>query len=291
MSGNLQGILWALLAAALFAGQAALVKSVVAEYHVLEILFIRQLFVFTSSLPSLARDFPGSLKTKRAGVHAARLIGAFIALSTAIWAVAVLPLTTAITLSFAKVFFVGLLAAFFLGELVDRHRIFAIIAGFCGVVVVMQPGVAGLLDLHALIPVAGAFGAAIAQVSVRKLAQTESTGTILAYQAIFVGLLSGIPMFWFWKTPDLADGLVFTAIGLVAVAGQWLAVKALRLGEASVVGNIEYTKLLYAAGFGYILFSEIPDPYTLAGAAIIFSSSAYLMYREARLKPVSPRAS
>lgn len=284
MSGNLQGILWALLAAALFAGQAALVKSVVAEYHVLQILFIRQVFVFASSLPSLARDFPGSLKTRRAGVHAARLIGAFTALSTAIWAVAVLPLTTAITLSFAKVFFVALLASFFLKEFVDPHRIAAIIAGFCGVVVVMQPGVAGLFDLHVLIPVAGALGAAVAQVSVRKLAQTESTGTILAYQAIFVGLLSGIPMFWFWKMPDLADGLVLTAIGCVAVAGQWIAVKALRLGEASVVGNIEYTKLLYAAGFGYILFSEVPGFYTLTGAAIILSSSAYLMFREAHHK-------
>lgn len=287
MSGNLQGLLWALLAAGLFAGQSALMKSIVADYHVLEILFVRQLCVLVSVLPSLARDFPGSLRTERPGLHALRLTGAFTALSTAIWAIAVLPLTMAVTLAFAKVFFVALLAALFLKERVGPHRIAAVIAGFCGVLVVMRPGAEGLFDLYVLIPVAGALGAAVAQASVRRLAQTESTGTILAYQAIFIGLLSGIPMLWLWKTPVLVDGAILAAIGLLAVAGQWTAVKALRLGEASVVGPVEYTKLIYAAGFGYLFFAEMPGIYTLAGAAIIVVSSIYMVLRERRAKQVA----
>jgi drug/metabolite transporter (DMT)-like permease len=118
-------------------------------------------------------------------MHALRLVGAFVALSCGIWAVAVLPLTTAITLGFAQVFFVSLLAIWVLRERVGIHRIGAVIVGFIGVVVVMRPGVHGIINLHALIPIAAALGAAIAIISVRTLSQTESTATLLIYQSVF----------------------------------------------------------------------------------------------------------
>lgn len=120
----------------------------------------------------------------------------FVALSTSIWAVAVLPFTTAITLAFAQVFFVALLAMWFLKEPVGWQRITAVLVGFIGVVVVMRPGVDGLINILALIPLAGAVGAAFAVISVRRLSQTESTATLLFYQATFVGLLAGIPLIW-----------------------------------------------------------------------------------------------
>jgi len=145
----------------------------------------------------------------------------------------------------------------------------------------MRPGVDGFVEMHALIPVLGALGAAMAVTSVRKLSQTESTATLLVYQSIFVGALSGVPLIWFWKTPDLQGLLLLLAMGVLATVGQWVGVKALRLGEASVVGNMEYSKLIYAAILGYVLFGEIPDAYTLAGASIIISSSVYIFHREA----------
>lgn len=278
---NIQGILWALLATGLFATVAAMAKFAVTEYHVLQILFFRQIVVFSSSLPSIRADFPQSLKTEHPGLHGVRLLGAFVALSTSIWAVAVLPLTTAITLSFAQVFFVALAAAWFLKETVGLHRICAVIVGFIGVVVVMRPGVDGLFNLYALVPLAGAFGAAFAVISVRRLSQTESTATLLFYQATVVGLLAGIPLIWFWVTPDLFGLFYLLSMGVVATLGQWVGIKALRLGEASVIGNIQYTQLVYAAFFGYVFFSEIPDIYTLTGAVIIIGSALYIVHREA----------
>jgi drug/metabolite transporter (DMT)-like permease len=199
MTDNNQGILWALLAAALFSAVAALAKLAVTEYHVLQILFFRQVFVFLSSLPNIAKTFPGSLKTRYPGIHVLRLTGAFVALSTGIWAVAVLPLTTPTTLAFAQVFFVALLAFWFLKEPVGIHRICAIIAGFLGVIVVMRPSLGGLFDFYTLIPLLSALGAAVAITTVRKLSQTESTATMLVYQAVFVGALAGVPLFWLWK--------------------------------------------------------------------------------------------
>ncbi|MBM1556593.1 DMT family transporter [Sulfitobacter mediterraneus] len=281
MSTNSQAILWALLAAALFSAVIALAKVAVVDYHVLQILLFRQIFVFMSSVPDILKAFPQSLKTRQPGLHALRLIGAFVALSTGIWAVAVLPLTTATTLTFAQVFFVAVLAAWFLIEPVGVHRLGAVLVGFIGVIVVMRPGVDGLIDLNSLIPVIGAFGAAVAVIAVRRLTQTETTATLLVYQSVFIGAAAALPMFWYWKTPDLAGLALLVSMGVLATAGQWIGVRALRLGEASVVGNIEYSKLIYAALLGWVIFEEVPDKYTIFGAAIIISSSLYIYHREA----------
>ena len=280
---NLKGVMWALLATGLFAIVAAMAKVAVTEFHVLQILLFRQIVVFLSCVPKIAQSFPESLKTSQLGMHSARLVGAFIALSCGIWAVAVLPLTTAITLGFAQVFFVALLALGFLGEKVGVYRFFAVVVGFMGVVVVMRPAAEGLFDLNALIPIAGALGAGIAVISVRKLSQTESTQTLLVYQAIFVGVLAGIPLIWLWKSPDLFWTLYLLAMGVVAAIGQWTGVKALRLGEASVIGNIQYMQLIYAAILGFVLFDEIPDLHAILGAMIIIGAAIYLLHRE-RLK-------
>lgn len=284
-SDNIKGIFWALLAAALFSIAAAMAKLAVIEYHVLQILFFRQLLVFLSSLPAIAIAFPGSLKTRYPGMHVLRLVGAFAALSCGIWAVAILPLTTATTLAFTQVFLVALLAFFTLDEPIGVHRAIAIVSGFIGVVVIMRPGVDGLFNLYTLVPVLGAFGAAVAIISVRKLSQSDSTATLLVYQAVFVGALAGLPLFWVWKTPDPAGLLLLLAIGSLATVGQWSGVKALRLGEASLVGNIEYTKLIYAATLGIFLFREVPDSYTILGAVVIVGSSIYMYRREISSKP------
>ncbi|NKB61839.1 MAG: EamA family transporter [Gammaproteobacteria bacterium] len=280
MTNNIKGILWAFIATGLFAVVAAMAKVAVVEYHVLQILFFRQVFVFLSALPSIRKSFPGSLKTKYPKIHGFRLGGAFIALSCSVWAVEFLPLTTAITLGFAQVFFVAVLAFLFLEEKVGIHRMVAVVMGFLGVLVVMRPGVEGIINPYTLIPVLGALGAAVAITSVRKLSQTESTATLLAYQAIFVGLLSGIPLFWLWTTPNFEGWLLLITMGVLATAGNWIGVKALRMGEASVVGNIEYVKLVYAAILGYFIFSEVPDAHTILGALVIIASSLYILHRE-----------
>lgn len=117
------GVSWALLAALLYTLAAAAAKVLVGDFHVLEILFFRQIVVLLSTLPEMRRSFPQALYTSRPGLHAIRLVGAFLALSCGIWAVAVLPLATATTLGFSQVFFVALLARFFSAKLSGRKRL------------------------------------------------------------------------------------------------------------------------------------------------------------------------
>ncbi|MBO6827118.1 MAG: DMT family transporter, partial [Sneathiella sp.] len=249
------------------------------------ILLFRQIFVFLSTVPAIAKSPTQIFITKHPGMHAARLLGAFVALACSIWAVAVLPLTAAITLGFAQVFFVALLAKAFLGEHVGLRRMMAVMVGFIGVIIVMRPGADDIIDLGALIPIVGALGAGVAVIAVRRLSQTETTASLLVYQAVFVGLLAAVPLIWYWKTPTEFELIMLIAMGILSAAGQWAGVKSLRLGEASVVGNIEYMKLIYAAILGLVLFSELPDLYTITGAVIIVGSSLYMFRREAKAVP------
>jgi drug/metabolite transporter (DMT)-like permease len=148
----------------------------------------------------------------------------------------------------------------------------------------MRPGVEGIVDVHVFIPLLGALGAAMAMSSVRKLSQTESTATLLVYQALFVGVLAGVPLFWLWVTPDLTGTLFLLTMGVSAATANWIGVKALRLGEASVIGNIQYMQLVYAAFLGFGLFGEVPDIYTIVGAVVIIGSSIYIFHRAALSK-------
>lgn len=282
MSPNLKGVLLALGATAMFAVAAALTKLASADYNVLQILFVRQIVIMIAVAPSMAHNFPQNLMTRHVGLHGIRLTGAFIALACGFWAVAVLPLTTATVLAFSSVFFTTLLAVAFLGERVGAPRISAIAIGFVGVLIVMRPGISGVADLHALIAIAAALGAATAKTSVRRLSASESTATLLAYQAIFVGVLAGLPMIWLWVTPDWTGAVLLISIGLVSTLAQWAGVMALRAGEASLVTSVDYMQLIYAAILGYWLFAEWPDLYTLAGAALIVGSALFTVRREAR---------
>ncbi|MCR9136603.1 MAG: DMT family transporter [Alphaproteobacteria bacterium] len=282
MPPNLNGVLLAMAATAMFSVAAALTKLASADYNVLQILFIRQIIMLVAILPILTRNVPHNLKTRHAGLHAIRLTGAFIALSCGFWAVAVLPLTTATVLAFSSVFFTTLLAAVFLGERVGAPRIAAIAVGFAGVLIVVRPSVSGMADLYALIAIAAALGAATAKTTIRRLSKSESTATLLAYQAIFIGVLAGLPMAWLWATPDWNGAVLLISIGLVSTLAQWVGVMALRAGEASLVTSIDYMQLIYAAILGYWLFSEWPDLYTFAGAALIVGSALFTVRREAR---------
>jgi len=277
---NSKAIYYALLATGLFSVTAVMAKVAVADYHVLQILFFRQIVVFLSSLPTLIRSYPEGLKTARIGLHGVRLLGAFTALSCSIWAVAVLPLSTAVTLSFMQAFFVAIIATIFLGESIGFHRVVAILSGFVGVVIVMQPSLDGIADKNMWIPLVGAMGAAFAVVSVRKLTSTESTATLILYQSVFVGALAGIPLLWLWKTPDLADFIFLVTMGLFAALAQWIGIMSLRLGEASVVSTIKYTDLLFVAVLGFFVFGEIPERTTMLGACVIIVSAVYLFRRE-----------
>ena len=280
LPGNVRGTIFALAAAAMFTVVSALVKFIGKDYHVAQILLFRQALMLIFVLPILLKSYPESLKTKRPGLHLLRLTGALAALTLSFTALANLPLATAISFSFTKTLFVTIIAATFLGELVGWRRVLAIAAGFIGMLIILRPEPGSAINSFALLAIAASIGAAIAVTSVRALTSTESTVTLVSYQAIFIGLLVAIPAAFTWQTPDLKGMIILVAIGLTSFIAQWLGVLSYRAGEVSVVTGMEYTKLIYASLIGIVIFAEWPDAKTLVGATIIISAAAFTIWRE-----------
>ena len=279
MTRTLQGALLALTATLFFTMAAALVKEASITAPILMIVFFRQLGVFLSTAPLLIRN-PSAMRTKRPGLHALRVTGAFVGISAGFWAVSVLPLTLVTVLEFSRVFFVVLIGAFILGEGVGPRRLTAVAIGFVGVVIAIRPGSEGLNDPHVFIPLVGAMGAAVALSCVRVLSQTERSETLLLYQSLAVGLPAALALPFVW-TPQSAEGWVLIAlIALVSAIGQWIGVASIRRAEITIISGLEYVRLIYAALLGYLFFAETPDGATWIGAGLIIVSGVIILWRE-----------
>ncbi len=194
-----------------------------------------------------------------------------------------MPLATATVLSFTTVLFVTAMAAPLLGERVGWRRWTATLAGFAGVLIIMRPGMVpvGIPVLAAI--AASVFGAGIL-ITTKRLARTERTVTIMFYVGL-VALAVSLPI----ALPGLAwpgwwnAGLLLAA-AVLGPAAMWVWIMALRMADASFIAPLSYVRLLFAVGFGVVLFGEVPEWWLLPGGALIIGSTLYITRREAMLQ-------
>jgi drug/metabolite transporter (DMT)-like permease len=223
------------------------------------------------------------LKTTRPGIHAFRLVIACVAQIGTFYAVIHLLLADATAISFSRPLFTTIIAVFLLSEIVGWRRWTATAMGFIGVIVMVRPD-AGSIDPTVLIAVATAAAFAFANVLIRVMAKTEPPNRILFYYHGGAMILFILPTWFVWITPVPGDWLLLFAIGVLTTVGMIGFVRGFSVGEASAVGPMEYTRLIYAALLGYYLFAEIPDIWSGVGAAIIVGSTLYIARRAARAK-------
>ena len=280
LPGNLRGTLWILGAGLFFTVMMALIKDAGEQISVFQILFVRQLTMTLAVSPVLVKNAPEIFYTHHLRLHAARVILALVAMTAGFTAVIYLPLAEVTALTFAKSIFVTLFAVWFLAETANRTRWLAVLLGFVGVLVMVKPGAAGL-NIYALLAVLSAASAAGVMVLIRRIAQTDRPTTILAYQAIFVGVVAAFPAFYFWVPPSPLEWAMMIAIGLLSVVGQYCNIQAFKAGEASAIAPMDYSRLIYATLIGWWIFAELPNPTTVAGAALIVVASVITM-RSAR---------
>lgn len=105
------------------------------------------------------------------------------------------------------------------------------------------------------------------------MAQTESKVVLLTYQAVFVGLIALIPSLLAWQWPTLRELALLMLVGVISSVAQWIGITAYKLGEANVIANVEYAKIICSLLFGYFLFSETPNEMAAIGMLIIISSA------------------
>ena len=230
---------------------------------------------------------PGLMRTRRPWLQAGRsllLLG-----STALNFVALQYLQIAETTSilFATPLLVALAAGPLLGEWVGPRRLIAVAVGFAGVLIITRPGFGGLHPA-ALLSVAGALCYALYNIATRLLASSDSTATTLFYSGL-PGIVLVTPILpLIWTTPTLSVALMMVALGLFAAVGHWLLILAHSRAPAGTLAPFIYTQMIWTLSLGYAAFGDIPDRWTLLGAAVVIASGLYLIYRE-RVRGLGPK--
>ena len=272
-----------MLASVVFSVMALLVKLLGQHLHITQILLVRQIGMTIMVAPAILRNFPGSLCAKRPGLQLVRVFFALVAMLFGFTAVIHMPLADATAIFFAKSFFVTVFAVFFLAETVGVYRWSAVLIGFVGVIIMLQPGTDNF-SVYGLACVTGAAGAAAVMILLRILSRSDSPNTIMTYGALGVGVVMIIPGIIFWQQPTPFEWLLLVVVGVVSYYGQKLNIFAYKHGEASLLASLDYVRLLWATLLGYLIFDQFPGGSIWLGAGIVIVAAIFMIYRETQRK-------
>jgi drug/metabolite transporter (DMT)-like permease len=287
-----RGIVLMLLTMAVFSAMDTVTKLLAPDYSAPQILWVRFVFFFLFALATAGRRGPlRTLRSARPRLQIARSLVLLAEMGVFILALRYLPLADVIAIASATPLIVTALAVPVLGERVGARRWAAVIVGFAGVLVIVRPGFAEGSALT-LIPVLGATMWAIYQLMVRRLAASDSADTTVLYTAT-VGLvvLSCIGPF-FWQPPDARGWLLLGLVAVLGATGHGLLIRALQAADATVLQPFAYAHLVGATLFGFVVFGDVPDRWTVAGALLVVGCGLFVAYRERALRraaaPLTP---
>lgn len=293
---RIAGILSLCAGVAVFSLQDVIVKWLSGGYPIHQIIVIRSLVALPLLLVIVHFEVGlRALRTRRLGMLALRGAILLACYTTFYLSVAALPLATAVAISFSSPLFIAALAWPVLGERVGARRLAAIVVGFMGVLVVARPG-HGVFEPAAALAIVSALFYALGQVLSRRLGVTEPSSVMATYQNgvfIVVGTLmslalgsgwaagDGHPSLEFlvraWIVPSWGDAAILLAGGLVAGTGAWLLTRAYSMTEVNTVAPFEYTALAWGTFWGFAIWREVPDAFTLAGIALLLGASFYVL--------------
>jgi drug/metabolite transporter (DMT)-like permease len=260
-------------------------KWLVATYSVGQVLLIRSAAGMIILLPFLWHSGAWTLVAlERPGIQALRALVSSAEVYCFYFAVIALPLADVMTYWLAAPIYVAALSPFLLGERVGWRRWLAILTGFGGVVIALEPS-AATLSPAALTSILGSLCFAFMMLSGRVLRGTADS-TLLFWQLLGAGLLGGLTSHFGWVVPSPFDLLLLVLLGVVAMVAHLCVNRALKLADAATVAPIQYTLLFWAVVFGVIFFGDVPRPATILGAAIIVAAGLFILFRQRRSAPI-----
>jgi S-adenosylmethionine uptake transporter len=268
-----------LLATVLMSGVHAIGHDLSKDIHPLQLMFFRVTLQFVILLPFFIKDWPAVIKTTRLKDHAWRNIFGVVSMAMWFYGIAHLPLSNAVTLSFAAPIFTTIIAAIWLHEKVHYHRWIATLIGFAGVLLVARPDTAGF-NWVAMLVIFQALLVAIANFLIKSLTSSESNMTILFYMGVFMIPLSILPAAYVWVWPSLTAWGWLLLMGGASGLAHYGLTRAFQLSDASALMPLDYLRLPLAIATDMALFAFVPDAYTWAGATTIAASCLYILHRE-----------
>ncbi|AWB07465.1 EamA/RhaT family transporter (plasmid) [Azospirillum humicireducens] len=270
-----------LAAILLFAAMDTLIKFLTAGYPVPQLMFVRSLvaFLLVGGYTLWRGGGLAAMRTRRPWGHVWRAFAGLISMGCFFYAFRELPLADVYVLSFAGPLFITALSAPLLGEPVGWRRWAAVVVGFGGVVVMAQPS-AGAPLVPVLVGLCAALFYALAALAVRGLSRTETSASIVLYLLLTTTVVSGVLTVPVWTAPT-ADALGLMAlVGVLGAGAQVLLTQAFRRAPPAVVAPFEYTGMVWASLFGWVVFGDLPTAPVLLGAMVIIGSGLYILHRE-----------
>jgi len=268
-------------ATAALSGMHGLIRHLSASVDVYTITFMRNLFGLLAVLPLVLRNGTRSLQTKNLPLHLLRGVSGILAMVLWFTALARVEIATATALSFSAAIFGTIAAVLILHERVRARRIAAIVAGFIGVMIVLRPAGDSFNPSALLVLVSSLFWG-FNLVIVKTLSNTERSASIVAWSGITLTVLS-LPLFiMFGKIPSGSELMLLVFVGVLGTLGHLCMTTALSMADATAVMSLDFLRLLWTVIIGIVFFAEYVDAMTLLGAVVIFSSSLYIIFREAR---------
>ena len=278
---QLAGILLALASMFLLSLMDLVAKILGESLPVMQISWARYFFHFAFMAaifwPRRGRSL---LRTSRPGLQWFRsllLIFCTIAFFTAIQ---YMPLADAVAISFVSPLMVTALSVPFLGEVVGRRRWSAVAIGFIGAMIIVRPGVEAMHWAVWLL-LAMALGFALYQITTRMLSGKDDPITTLFYTGFVGAGIMTVAVPFFWQNPASPEiWLMLIALGLMGGVGHYLLIKSFEFAPVAVLAPLSYTALLWNTLFGYLVFGDLPDRWTVIGAAVLVATGVYILYRE-----------
>jgi drug/metabolite transporter (DMT)-like permease len=268
--------------AVLFGVMAIMIRLASSELHAFQIAFFRNFFGLIATAPILYRHGLSILRTHKLPLYFVRCAIGIISMLCGFWALVHLPLAQAVALSYSTPLFITIGAVLVLGEVVRIRRWTAVIVGFIGVLIIVQPGTESF-STGTLIALAGAVLSAIVAISIKFLTRTEAPDAIVLYTVLIWVPMSLIPALPVWQWPSPRVWLWVALAGFLGTGGHMLWTRANRLADASVIAPISFVQLPIVAVLAFIIFGEALGAATALGSAIIFASNFYIARREAQL--------
>lgn len=280
-----RGALCMVVSALLFAAMGAAVKVASGSLPNAMVVFFRNAVGLVALAPWLLRLGFGGLATRHLREHLVRGLAGLAAMYCFFYAIAHMRLADAVLLNYSLPLFIPFIEKVWLGEPVPRGLYRTIALGFAGILLILKPG-PGVFDPVALVGLAAALFAALAQVGVRRLTQTEPITRIVFYFGAISTAISALPLVREWTSPEPALWGTLVALGVFATAAQLLLTQAYSRAPAAQVGPFIYTSVVFAALLDWGLWERLPDALSIAGAVLV-CAAGILTLRRTSVLPVA----
>ena len=283
-----KAIILNIMSIVLFSIMIIFIRKASENLHILEVVFFRNLLAFFVMLPILKSTGLVAIKMNNTKLFFVRGFFGAIGMLAGFTCLTLIPLAQATAISFAQPIFITIGATIFLGEIIKVRRIVAIVIGFIGMLIIVQPGV-NSFSFGIMLAIIAALAHSLNALIVKKLTLTETPQAIITWMVIILIPITLIPALVVWKWPSFETWLYLWGIAIVGSLAHFLRTKSYSMADITSLQPIEFIKLPIIALLGWIIFSEIPGTWTWVGGLIIFISTIYISHREAKatnsLKP------